>query len=317
MHASITIPATAVLADRLLLARAQTDALFDLIDPDALYDRPIPERHRLIFYLGHLEAFDWNQICRATLGLPSFHPAFDKLFEFGIDPEPGMAASDQPADWPRIEEVRRYNREVRLRLDEVLGDAPSQVLNIAIEHRLMHAETLAYLMHAMPYESKLHTSMAPASGGNVVNKPIDIPGGSVTLGQAPGAFGWDNEFAQHRVSVDPFSISKYKITNREYLRFMEEGAHTASLLGGGTVVNTIIAACLSRSRCRWTVPSTLPRMKRAPMLIGPGNHCPPKLNSIARRMARPPLRSAPIHGAMPSPTALKATSISLGGILLP
>src|ERR1700730_15372000 len=70
-------------------ARAQTDVLFELINPDAIYDRPIPERHRLIFYLGHLEAFDWNQICRGALGMSSFHPAFDKLFEFGIDPEPG------------------------------------------------------------------------------------------------------------------------------------------------------------------------------------------------------------------------------------
>ena len=61
---------------------------------------PIPERHRLIFYLGHVEAFDWNQICRGALGMPSFHPGFDKLFEFGIDPAPGTATQDQPSDWP-------------------------------------------------------------------------------------------------------------------------------------------------------------------------------------------------------------------------
>ena len=65
-------------------ARAQTDALFQLLAPGAIYDRPIPERHRLVFYLGHLEAFDWNQIGRGYLNLPSFHPEFDKLFEFGI-----------------------------------------------------------------------------------------------------------------------------------------------------------------------------------------------------------------------------------------
>ncbi len=49
---------------RFKAARSQTDALFRLIVPDALYDRPIPERHRLIFYLGHLEAFDWNLLGR-------------------------------------------------------------------------------------------------------------------------------------------------------------------------------------------------------------------------------------------------------------
>ena len=36
----------------------ETDKLFTYLDPAAIYDRPISERHRMIFYLGHLEAFD-------------------------------------------------------------------------------------------------------------------------------------------------------------------------------------------------------------------------------------------------------------------
>ena len=48
------------LLPRMADARAQTDALFDLLPPNSFYERPIAERHRLIFYLGHLEAFDWN-----------------------------------------------------------------------------------------------------------------------------------------------------------------------------------------------------------------------------------------------------------------
>jgi hypothetical protein len=53
-----------VLASRLGAARLQTDGLFSLLAPEALHERPIPERHRLIFYLGHLEAFDWNLVAR-------------------------------------------------------------------------------------------------------------------------------------------------------------------------------------------------------------------------------------------------------------
>ena len=33
-------------------ARAHTDALFSLVRPSAIYKRPIPERHRLVFYIG-------------------------------------------------------------------------------------------------------------------------------------------------------------------------------------------------------------------------------------------------------------------------
>ncbi len=190
-----------------------------------MYDRPIPERHRLIFYLGHLEAFDWNQICRAALDRPSFHPAFDKLFEFGIDPEPGKAPSDQPADWPATGEVLAYNRDVRARVDRDLANAPQQVVDIAIEHRLMHAETFAYLMHALPHDRKRGGARVNhGAAGSPRDTMIGIPGGRVTLGQDSGHFGWDNEFDQHPVAVPAFRIARHKVTNGEYLRFVKEGA---------------------------------------------------------------------------------------------
>src|SRR4029077_18246464 len=123
-------------------ARARTDELFRLLQPGALYSRPVPERHRLIFYLGHLEAFDWNLICRKALDIPSFHPEFDHLFEFGIDPPVGKAPEDQPSDWPREQNILAYNRKVREIIDEVVDRAPEQITHVALEHRLMHAETL-------------------------------------------------------------------------------------------------------------------------------------------------------------------------------
>ena len=49
-------------------ARAFTDSLFGMVARGTLYERPIPARHRLIFYVGHLEAFDWNQLARGVLG---------------------------------------------------------------------------------------------------------------------------------------------------------------------------------------------------------------------------------------------------------
>src|SRR5579863_964724 len=131
------------LQERLDSARNLTDSIFKLLTPEALYSRPIPERHRLIFYLGHLEAFDWNLMCRKTLDVDSLTPSFDKLFEFGIDPPVGQAASDQPSDWPSVEEVKAYNNRVRLRIDELLDQVPEQIIHVALEHRLMHAETLA------------------------------------------------------------------------------------------------------------------------------------------------------------------------------
>ena len=74
MNATVSQPD---IVDRLLLrlaeARAVTDDLFRIVRTDALYDRPIPERHRIVFYIGHLEAFDWNLIAGHALGLGAAH----------------------------------------------------------------------------------------------------------------------------------------------------------------------------------------------------------------------------------------------------
>jgi len=114
------------LHQELVTSRSQTDQLFNLLDPGALYDRPIPERNRIIFYLGHLEAFDWNHLGRRCLDIPSFHPDFDNLFERGIDPEPGQLPSDQPKDWPSVDEVRSYNTCVREKLDNLWEETPRE-----------------------------------------------------------------------------------------------------------------------------------------------------------------------------------------------
>src|SRR3974377_2592543 len=86
------------LVQQIRAARAETDKLFDLVRPEALYDRPIPERHRIIFYRGHLEAFDWNLLQPHLPGLKTFDPALDRLFAFGIDPVDGGLPSHPPSD---------------------------------------------------------------------------------------------------------------------------------------------------------------------------------------------------------------------------
>src|ERR1700751_3983244 len=120
-----TVPRDAALDHTLLHriydARRRSDALFDIVNPDATFDRPIPERHRIIFYVGHLEAFDWNLLHENVFGLKSFHPAFDRLLAFGIDPVGGGLPTDQPSDCPYLSTVRDYVHQIRAALDERLS----------------------------------------------------------------------------------------------------------------------------------------------------------------------------------------------------
>jgi iron(II)-dependent oxidoreductase len=228
---------------RLARARVQTDRLFEVVKPEFLYERPVAERHRILFYLGHLEAFDWNLLRDRLPGVRPFNKDFDKLFAFGIDPVGVGLPSDQPRDWPAPEEVARYGGQIRETLDAALEAAPSSasapsgherdcpmdvLLNTTIEHRLMHAETLAYMLHQLPIEQKIAQGRArAASAPPIVPRMVEIPAGLATLGlpRDTGAFGWDNEYEQTSVFVPRFSIDPYKITHEQYFEFVSEGGY--------------------------------------------------------------------------------------------
>jgi len=233
------------LARRLSEARARTDRFFGLISDSSLYERAIPERHRLVFYLGHLEAFDWNLIGKQVFELESFAPEFDHLFAFGIDPVDGALPSDKPGDWPSLTAVRAYRDQVRTRIDACLAKLDlrdpthEHVFQIAIEHRLMHAETLAYMLPHIPLEAfardvRLRPEQQPGpaepgygrTGGPGTARRIAIPTGRATLGMPRDAgFGWDNELGEHVVDVPAFTIDARNVTNREYLTFVRAGGY--------------------------------------------------------------------------------------------
>jgi gamma-glutamyl hercynylcysteine S-oxide synthase len=224
----------AALSRDLNRARAQTDQLFELIAPSALLERPITERHRIIFYIGHLETFDWNLIGRRAYDLPSFNSEFDHLFAFGIDPTDGRNPDDKPSDWPSIDRVRGYTQRLRRQVDDCLdrGDHHADLFfRVAIEHRLMHAETLAYMMHWLPFEHK--RGQPPSYGEHDEIAPpreamIPIPQGQARLGLEISdrfPFGWDNEFQPHHVDVPEFAIDRHNVTNAQFKEFVLAGGY--------------------------------------------------------------------------------------------
>ena len=229
------------LLEQVSAARRRSDTLFDIVRADSIYERPIPERHRIIFYVGHLEAFDWNLLHENVLGLKSFNPEFDRLFAFGIDPVGGGMPFDQPSDWPSLEAVRGYVTTIRTALDQKLGDgrlewyghtengvALDTLLNVAIEHRLMHVETLAYMLHQLPLDKKIpQESPLCRVPPPLTHRMIEIPAGVATLGLSRGgeSFGWDNEYEAHRINVPSFEIDQYEVTNQQYLEFMAAGGY--------------------------------------------------------------------------------------------
>jgi ergothioneine biosynthesis protein EgtB len=242
------------LAERLAAARERTDAFFALLAPQTMYQRAIAERHRIIFYRGHLEAFEWNLLARTGDRVASFDPELDRLFAFGIDPVDGNLPGDVPADWPTGIEVEAYVARVREELDRlldrvVLDEVEVSGWKMAIEHRLMHAETLAYMLPHLgldafadgaavpPAAQDLGAAAltAPGAGYERTGAPggvrrVRIPTGCVTLGRfhSAGGFGWDNEYEGGVAVVPAFAIDARNVTNGEFQSFVEAGGYSAA-----------------------------------------------------------------------------------------
>ena len=225
--------------EHLRAAWRRTDALFSLLEDAAWSERPIALRQPLIFYLGHLPAFAWNQLNRGLLDEPSFRSDFDDLFEFGIDP---LSKEDVPKEpeWPPRHEILAYRDEVRVRL---IAAAPQvdalakshriaanrRIYHVVLEHELMHHETLLYMFTQLD-ESLKDAPVAALAGVDVPTpavsaKRIAIPAGPATLGAHFDEldFGWDNEFPEQELNVPDFQIDNLPVTNADYMKYVQEG----------------------------------------------------------------------------------------------
>jgi ergothioneine biosynthesis protein EgtB len=218
---------------------AMSDRIFDLLPRESWLEQPIRLRHPVLFYIGHLPAFAWNQVGRAVLGLGQLHPEFDELFERGIDPV-GVDGYEAATQWPPLDDVLEYRDRVREHLlalvERVLERADrdplaarGRILNVVLEHELMHQETLQYMLQQLEPEAKRRPeSLAPYRfERGAANGSVEVGGGEVVLGAdfESVEFGWDNEFPEHRLEVRDFQIDRTPVTIGDWIGFMEDAGY--------------------------------------------------------------------------------------------
>jgi len=80
--------------------RARSAEVFAIPKPEAYYDRPIPLRNPIVFYEGHLPAFNVNTIIKLIGQKPGIDEHYETLFARGIDPESPDEARSPTNLWP-------------------------------------------------------------------------------------------------------------------------------------------------------------------------------------------------------------------------
>jgi hypothetical protein len=163
-----------------------------------------------------------------------------------------------------------------------------------LEHRLMHAETLIYLIHNLPYSRRLTAceGLSPMAHLHRNSSSASLPGRHTRDGRE-SAFGWDNEFDLNKQQVNEFTISKYKVTNAQYLAFVNDGGSVRSIGSG-------------------EMEMALPRLsRRGALAIGSSGVCQLRASSGIRRLDKkvPPTEAQFHRAAFGSPEELNESSV--------
>jgi ergothioneine biosynthesis protein EgtB len=216
--------------------------LFDLLDPQVYYSRPISLRNPIVFYEGHLPAFSLISLVQRGAGGRGVDERLERLFARGIDPESEAAAvprSGASTRWPPRDEVLRFGAAVDELILTTLRDhvfdesrpamRRGEAIFTALEHEAMHQETLLYMWHRLAHTQKRKPANVHYEVGGAP-RPRDVvrmPEGVATLGADRDRipFGWDNEFDGHRVTVPAFEIDVHSVTNADFLEFVEAGGY--------------------------------------------------------------------------------------------
>ena len=215
------------------------ESLFEILaNEEAYYVKPISLRHPLIFYYGHTATFFVNKLVLAGLIDRRINPKFESMFAIGVDEMSWDDLCDANYDWPKVEEVGHYRKEMRSLVDNLISGLPLSLpigwespwwpILMGIEHERIHLETSSVLMrqHDLGYV-KPHQDWKPCRKSGIApgNDLVDIPEGRVSLGKKDRTYGWDNEYGRHHADVQAFRAGRYLVSNREFLGFVKAGGY--------------------------------------------------------------------------------------------
>lgn len=217
------------------------EKLYETLKEDStFYLRADRLRHPLIFYFGHTATFFVNKLIIAKVIHERINPRFEAMFAVGVDE---MSWDDLDAthyDWPTRQQVKEYRDKVRQMVDGLIRTLPLTLpitwenpfwgIMMGIEHERIHLETSSVLIRQLPLDQVRPMefwSICQEAGEPPENELVYVPGGKVVLGKDDShpLYGWDNEYGRHEAEVAGFAASKYLVSNREFLAFVEDGGY--------------------------------------------------------------------------------------------
>ena len=208
-----------------------------LASDESFYIKANPLRHPLIFYMGHTATFFVNKLFVANLIPERINPKLEAILAVGVDEMSWDDLNEINYDWPKVSEVREYRNQVRELVDLFIQNTPLKlpiewsdpfwIVLMGIEHERIHIETSSVLVRELPLKAVRKNPLfktcelfdeAPQ------NEMIGVKGAGLSLGkcrQNP-LYGWDNEYGDLKIKQNDFEVSKFLVSNQEFLEFVDD-----------------------------------------------------------------------------------------------
>lgn len=224
---------------RMVEARAYTQALFATIDPEDFCHQAHDEFSPVGWHLGHIGVTEGFWVLQQCQHAASLSPEYDAVFSPLDNPK------ENRVNLPAAHEIFAYLNAVRDRVFAFLerGDWPDshpllgdgRLLNMLLQHEEQHTETILLILNliaarrfdagdgrSFSAQAVPRRSPPPQAGRTTM---VRIPAGAYSMGSDDSAYTLDNERPARQVRLEEFWIDPAPITNADFLEFMDAGGY--------------------------------------------------------------------------------------------
>jgi 5-histidylcysteine sulfoxide synthase/putative 4-mercaptohistidine N1-methyltranferase len=218
------------------------EKLFEvIIDEKGYFEKADKLRHPLVFYFGHTATFFVNKLRVAKIIDDRVCADMEAMLAIGVDEMSWDDLNEDNYDWPEVAEVQNYRNAVRTLVNSLIDQLPLElpikwqdpfwIIMMGIEHEKIHLETSSVLIRQLPLEYvQSHKDFPICQDRNNDFKDnilLLIDDGTVKQGRAHPSetYGWDNEYGLKITDVAKFKASKYLVSNKEFLEFVEDNGY--------------------------------------------------------------------------------------------
>ena len=226
------------IAEEIEEARQRTRYLLESVSDKDLQAQHDPVMSPLIWDYGHIGYYEDLWLLQSLVGRGLRTDDVDDIYDasqHSRDERPDLDLMDREQAEKFLEQVRGEALQALENLDEEdfeNGDDLTRegfVYRMVLQHEHQHNETMLQtlqLMQSKPgYRPEPRIELPENPGGEPDGNMVFVPGGRFTMGTDEPSFAFDNERPAHPRHIPGFHMDRTPVTNRAFLKFVEDGGY--------------------------------------------------------------------------------------------